>query len=237
MARSLVPYIFDASFPTAHSFADPFLQLHREMNRVFDDALRGLGTPGAVGGAALGGPRMNVSETDDAIHVEAELPGVAEQDVHVELNDDMLTIRGEKKATREDKNMHVVERSFGGFSRSVRLPFPVSPDQVQASFEHGVLTVTLPKAATQQKVHRIQVQSGAGHKMVEGMSKTAEPGTTSTSGQGGDGGTQQNIAEGMSQAGGKPASGGGAARGQMEKAGKPPSDGNASGASSGSATH
>ncbi len=193
MARTLVPFAFDPSFPTAHSFADPFLQLHREMNRVFDDALRGFGATGA-GAAALGSPRMNVSESDDALHVEAELPGVSEKDVNVELNDDVLTIRGEKKTSREDKNLHVVERSFGSFSRSVRLPFSVSPDEVQAQFENGVLTITLPKAAAQQKTHRIQVQSGSGPKMVEGMSR--------------DGGKAA------------PASGDGAGRGMAEKGGK-----------------
>lgn len=155
MARSLVPLIFEASYPAPRAGADPFLALHREMNRMFDDALRGSSPAGA---GAVMAPRMNVSETAQAIHIEVELPGVSEKDVHVELADDVLTIRGEKRTQREDAHHHVVERSSGTFSRSVRLPFAAKPDQVQASFTHGVLTVTLPKSAAEARVHRIQVQ-------------------------------------------------------------------------------
>ncbi len=207
MARSLIPFMFDTGFPTARSFADPFLQLHRDMNRLFDDALRGVESAGGSGFPPMSAPRMNVSETDDEIEVEAELPGVAEQDVRVELADDVLTIRGEKKAMHENKNVHMVERSFGSFSRSIRLPYPVNPEQVHAEFDHGVLTVTLPKSATQEKVHRIQVASGAGHKMVEGMSHAAEVPQTGTGGapsrQGSESASRKGVAEGMEKAGGK----------------------------------
>ncbi len=160
MARSLVPSIFEIGFPAVRSGYDPFMQLHREMNRLFDDTLRGYGPPGSEGSSMLAGPRMNVSETDKEIRIEAELPGVPEKDVNVELTDDVLTIRGEKRAERELKDYHVVERSFGSFSRSVRLPFSAKPDQVHAAFNHGVLTVTVPKASSQERVHRIQVQAG-----------------------------------------------------------------------------
>ena len=78
------------------------------------------------------------------------------------LNDDVLTIRGEKKfeRTSEQENYHFVERSYGTFQRSLRVPYPVEPEQVQARFEHGVLTVTLPKTEQQQLSRRIQVQAG-----------------------------------------------------------------------------
>lgn len=157
MARSLVPLIFDAGLPASRS--DPFSSLHREMNRLFDDALRG---SGPVGTASMMAPRMNVSETGQDIRIEVELPGVSEQDVHLDLTDDLLTIRGEKRATREDAQHHVVERSFGSFARSVRLPFSPEPDRVRASFAHGVLTITLPKSAAGSRVHRIQVRPGGG---------------------------------------------------------------------------
>lgn len=157
MARSLVPFVFEAGYPPGRG-GDPFLQLHREMNRLFDDALRGGGSAGG-GGGTMAGPRMNVSETASEIRVEAELPGVSEKDVHVELADDLLTIRGEKRAERENRDFHVVERSFGTFQRSVRLPFAATPESVQASFKDGVLTVTLPKSAAKGRVHRIQVQA------------------------------------------------------------------------------
>src|SRR3954463_16006768 len=146
--------------------SDPFLSLHREMNRLFDDVLRGtFGVPSREGQAGRGGtlmPHIDVSETDKELKICAELPGITENDVEVTLNDDVLTIRGEKKfeRTNEQENYHFVERSYGTFQRSLRVPYPAEPEQVQARFEHGVLTVTLPKAEQQQRSRRIQVQAG-----------------------------------------------------------------------------
>jgi HSP20 family protein len=114
---------------------DPVLSLHREMNRLFDDVFRGAGLPAATGSQGQGGgtfvnASMNVSETDKEIRITAELPGVTEQDIGVSLDDDVLTIRGEKKSERTDdeENFHFVERSYGTFQRSLRLPFPVDPE-------------------------------------------------------------------------------------------------------------
>ena len=134
------------------------MSLHREMNRLFDDVFRGM--PAA--GGAQGGTgqfiqaQMNVSETDKEIRITAELPGVDQNDVDVSLDDDVLTIRGEKKFEQkeEKENFHFVERSYSTFQRSVRLPFPVDPEQVNASFENGVLTVSLPKTAQQERSRR-----------------------------------------------------------------------------------
>jgi HSP20 family protein len=169
--RSLLPFVFGGS-PMSRGGGgggtDPFLTLHREMNRLFDDMFRGYGMPmagtAAEGGATAMAPRIDVSEDDREIRVSAELPGVTEKDVDVTLQDDILTIRGERKAEQEDRqrNYHVMERSYGSFMRSLRLPFAVQPDQIQASFENGVLTVTIPKAAQQQSAHRIQIRGGAG---------------------------------------------------------------------------
>ena len=149
---------------------DPFLSLHREMNRLFDNVFRGAGLPAGGGGQVQGGTGqfvtapMNVSETEREIRITAELPGVTEQDIDISLNDDVLTIRGEKKFEEqgEKENFHFVERSYGTFQRSLRLPYPINPDQVQASFENGVLTIALPKAAQQERSRKIQVQSGGG---------------------------------------------------------------------------
>ena len=123
------------------------------MNRLFDDVFRGTGLPAATGSQGQGdvgtfvNASMNVSETDKEIRITAELPGVTEQDIDVSLDDDVLTIRGEKKFERKDEkeNFHFVERSYGTFQRSLRLPYRCRSEQVQASFENGVLTVTLPK--------------------------------------------------------------------------------------------
>jgi HSP20 family protein len=145
--------------------------IHREINRLSDDVFRGTGLPAATGSQGQGGvgnfvnASINVSETENEIRITAELPRVTEQDIGVSLADDVLTIRGEKKFERTDdkENFHFAERSYGNFQHSLRLPFPVDPEQVQASFEIGVLTVTLPKTERQERSRRIQVQGrGAG---------------------------------------------------------------------------
>ena len=147
---------------------DPFMSLHRQMNRLFDDAFRGSTgqMPSSQGQGGEGGmlmPHMDVSETDRELKICAELPGVAEKDIDVRLEDDVLVIRAEKKFERKDdkENYHFVERSYGTFQRAVRLPSPVDPDQVQASFENGVLTVSVPKSEQQARSRRIQVQGGS----------------------------------------------------------------------------
>ena len=171
---------------------DPFMSLHREMNRLFDDVFRGM--PAA--GGAQGGTgqfiqaQMNVSETDKEIRITAELPGVDQNDVDVSLDDDVLTIRGEKKFEQkeEKENFHFVERSYGTFQRSVRLPFPVDPEQVNASFENGVLTVSLPKTAQQERSRKIQIQSAQGS---QGAASQGEGGPgTGGAGSGGGGGNR-----------------------------------------------
>src|SRR5215207_108216 len=79
------------------------------------------------------------------------------------LEDDVLVVRAEKKFERKDEkeNYHFMERSYGTFQRAVRLPGPVDPDQVQASFENGVLTVSVPKSEQQERSRRIQIQGGS----------------------------------------------------------------------------
>ena len=157
MARgSLTPYGYGS---------DPFQMLRHEVDQLFDNMWRGGGLPSArgAGGAAQAlVPHMDVSETDNEIAITADLPGVAPNDVSVMLNDDILTISGERKAEHQEerKNFHVMERSHGTFQRSLRLPFAVDPSLVQAHFEHGVLRVTLPKTAAQRRSQRIEVRTG-----------------------------------------------------------------------------
>jgi HSP20 family protein len=137
------------------------------MNRLFDDVYRGTGAPAgrtrSAQDSALFDARIDVSETDRELRVRAELPGVREEDVDVTLDDDTLTIRGEKKFEQEGggdrEKYHVVERSYGTFQRSLRLPFAVNPDEVRADFRNGILTVTAPKTAQQQRTRRIQIGS------------------------------------------------------------------------------
>ena len=164
---------------------DPFLSLHREMNRLFDDVLRGsFGVPVQSGeqGGGMMMPHMDVSETENEVRICAELPGVSEKDVDVSLSDDVLTIRGEKKFERKDdkENYHFVERSYGTFQRSLRLPYAVDPDQVQASFENGVLTVTLPKGKEQERSRRIQVIGSSGQASQGEQNQRARKGSSSS---------------------------------------------------------
>jgi HSP20 family protein len=92
-------------------------------------------------------PAVEISETDGRILITAELPGLAAEDVDIELENNILTLRGEKKEAREDseKDMYVYERSYGSFQRSFSLPTPVQEDQVTAEFQNGILRITLPK--------------------------------------------------------------------------------------------
>jgi HSP20 family protein len=119
--------------------------LRHEMDRLLE---RFFGDPSG-GERPLGTwtPRTDVKETKDNLIITAELPGLEAKDVDVAISGDMLTIKGEKKEEKEEKDEHhhVVERSYGAFSRIVRLPATVAADRIKASFKSGVLTVTLPK--------------------------------------------------------------------------------------------
>ncbi len=106
------------------------------------------------------GPRLDLAETDDAITVKAELPGVDANDININVTGNTLMIRGEKKHDREEKgrDFYYAERQYGGFRRAVQLPTSVDPDKVQAEFKNGVLTVTLGKNP-ESKPRRIAVKS------------------------------------------------------------------------------
>lgn len=92
-------------------------------------------------------PAVDVSETADKITVKAEIPGLEAKDIEISMVGDTLTIKGEKKAEREEKdeNYHMVERSYGSFSRAMKLPGVVDSEKVEATYKNGVLTVVLPK--------------------------------------------------------------------------------------------
>ena len=119
--------------------------MRREMDRILE---RFFGEPvGPERPAGMWTPRTDVTETKDNVSITAELPGLDAKDVEVSVSGDMLTIKGEKKEEKEekDKHRHVVERTYGAFSRMVRLPAPVAADKIKATFKNGVLTVMLPK--------------------------------------------------------------------------------------------
>jgi HSP20 family protein len=115
------------------------------MDRVLE---RFFGEPsGAERAVGTWTPRTNLTETKDTLTITAELPGLEAKDVDVAVSGDMLTIKGEKTQEKEEKDEyhHLVERTYGSFSRMVRLPAPVAADKIKASFKNGVLTVSLPK--------------------------------------------------------------------------------------------
>ena len=106
-------------------------------------------------------PMVDVSETKDKILVTAELPGLESKDIEVSMSDDFLTIKGEKKTEKEEKDehYHCVERYHGSFQRTLRLSAEIKPDKVEAEFDKGVLKITLPKSkVTKKKEIEIKVK-------------------------------------------------------------------------------
>jgi HSP20 family protein len=118
-------------------------QFQSEMNRLFDR----WGDDGNRGGTLTAFPPVNVYEDGDNLYVEAELPGVNLDDLEIYVTgQDQLTLKGERKPQAPEKGVrHRQERGFGTFTRTVALPFPVDPNQVDARLEHGVLTIKLVK--------------------------------------------------------------------------------------------
>jgi HSP20 family protein len=144
-----------------------FGALQNEMNRLFNTVFDSP-APGN-GGATMRRwvPAMDLVETDDHFVLRADLPGLGEDDVKIEFEDGTLTVSGERKAEHETKHegYHRVERAFGAFSRSLTLPQGVDPEAVNASFDNGVLEVTIPKPEA-RKPRRIEI--GGGQKTIEG---------------------------------------------------------------------
>jgi HSP20 family protein len=150
---------------------NPMTQLHQDIDRIFDGVFRGFGLPTmGVGGMltsenALLRPHVDVASTEKEYTITVEVPGVEEKDVKLELSrDGTLTISGEKKQEKEqkNKNFHRLERSYGSFQRTFSLPEDAGQDNIDASFRNGVLTVTVPrKAVAQTPAKRIEIKKAA----------------------------------------------------------------------------
>lgn len=125
---------------------------NRSAERLLEDLWRGAGQPEGFS------PRIDVVESEAEYLVTAEVPGLDEKDLQIEVHGDVLTLSGEKRAEHEGerKGWRWSERSFGSFRRAIRLPVEVEADKASASFKNGVLTVTLPKAAA-ARVRQITV--------------------------------------------------------------------------------
>ncbi len=150
----------------------PFEGTWRISDLLFDDFFRTTGwlpsewglthhwTPARFAGEGF---RADLSETDDELHLSAELPGIDKDDLSVSVSGWIITIQGEKRSEekRKDLNYYSVERSYGMFKRSFRLPTEVEPEKTEASFKNGVLTVRLPKSeAARKRKRKIRIRSG-----------------------------------------------------------------------------
>lgn len=153
---------------------DPFrdvLALQNRMNSMFQDYTRGTGEGDVVATAAFV-PPVDVYEDEHKIVLKLEVPGMKQENIDVQIENNTLTVKGERKFEQEEKeeNFHRIERRYGSFFRSFALPNTVDPGKVDANYEAGVLRISLAKRE-ESKPKQIKVQVGAGQpKAVEGKS-------------------------------------------------------------------
>jgi len=160
--RQLTPYRrgglgsgFGAGFGGGFGGSSLF-DLHRQMNRLFDDLVeRGSGSGAGGQGMSLAAPALELHQSDDKLEITAELPGVRQEDIDLHVEDGVLTLSGEKRSERSDEQRGYSERSYGRFERSIALPANVDEEACQAEFKDGVLTITLPRAAEKQRGRKI----------------------------------------------------------------------------------
>ena len=166
--RDLIPWGREEGNRTPTVFGDgdrdPFLSLHREVNRLFDDVFRGFDSrlPSMIRFSSFGGnwPSVEISDEEREIRITAEVPGMEEKDIEVLLDDGVLTLKGEKRSETEDNYRQFSERYYGRFERRIPLGYDVEEDNVSAAFKNGLLTVTLPKTAkAQSQAKRIEIKS------------------------------------------------------------------------------
>ena len=160
-------------FTDPNSMRDPFATLRRHIDDLASNFGGGWPVSTHIG---AGSPAVNVAETDKAIEIAAELPGVDEKDIKVEIEGQRVVISGEKKREREEKekNWHVVERSYGSFRRAVTLPFEPAQESVSAHFEKGVLHIEVAKPATvKSAVKTIEIKTGPAETKAASQDKAA----------------------------------------------------------------
>lgn len=159
-SRSLTPTLFEPSL-------EPWSELRREFDRLFDSVLSGMGS-NDVGGTPWV-PAMDVEDHDDRLRLSFELPGVKPEDLEVTVEGGVLTVTGEKKAEAESNGRLGVrswERRYGRFRRSMALPSYVDADHIAANYEHGVLTIDLPRTAESRR-RKIEIGRGSAPKQLE----------------------------------------------------------------------
>jgi HSP20 family protein len=155
---------------TKTQYADPFTQIRQEIDKVFDSAFKGLGFPSIGLGRELSPmaqtdwlkPTLDIGASDKEYTISVELPGVDENEIQVELVNDTLKIKGEKKQEKEEKerNYYRMERSYGSFQRTLSLPEDADQDDIKAVYKNGVMSITIPrKAASKTEAKQIEVKT------------------------------------------------------------------------------
>ena len=162
--RDLIPWRSRNRSLVPRRYESPFEAFHRAFDRLFEDFFGDRDWwPLAPVAERTFTPRVDVREKDKEVVVTAELPGLEEKDVEVELTDEGLTIRGEKKQEHEERGegYYRAERTYGAFQRFIDLPCQVDGEKAEAEFRNGVLTVTLPKLPEEQgNRKKIQIKRG-----------------------------------------------------------------------------
>jgi HSP20 family protein len=179
--RELTPW----RMPGMQAFGrDPFSSFRREMDRLFDDffapAEARTFAPAARAEAGMIMPSIDVQEDEKAYTLTAELPGIDLKDIELSLDDNVLTLRGEKRSERheEEGGRRYSERSYGRFERSIPFAAEVDPEHIEASCDNGVLKVMLPKnAKARETSRRIEIKGAGGSRTAAGQTK---PGTAGT---------------------------------------------------------
>lgn len=150
------------------------MTLRQAMDRLFEDSFVGMGSEGSL----MNWPPIDVRQTDDEVILTAALPGVKPEDVNVTITGQTINLRGSMKQEKEIKEEEYLyqERRYGSFNRSIQVPMRVQGDQAKASFEDGVLKISIPKAE-EVKPRQIQIQPGGEAKQVSTSTGGSEMGT------------------------------------------------------------
>lgn len=152
------------------AYSHPLMRMHREMDRLFEETFGSSAFPSLFGSGESEGsalmlrPSVDIMEEDDKYRITVEVPGINEDDLQLSIDRDRMIISGEKRSEYEDRKegrLHRVERSYGHFQRVLSLPQDALGDKASARFEKGVLTISVPRDASQQENRRvIEIQTG-----------------------------------------------------------------------------
>ncbi len=160
--KSMMPFGRSSSPTRAGGEGDPFTMMRREMERLFDNFSPDWPAPLAGGFAS---PKVDVAESEKGLEISAELPGIDQKNISLDLADGILTLKAEHEERKEEKDekkhYHLIERSHGSFMRRFAIPFEPDADSVQARFDKGVLQITVPRSkAAEKQAKKIAINGG-----------------------------------------------------------------------------